>query len=122
MFCPECGSAALTPGGSFCGNCGTRLPFAFLATDGAAPAASANAVAAQPRPAAAPERRPRAESPRYVLAGVACAVAAGVVLALASAVVRGRADAFDAQAAADSKARHGPLETLMAVRHAKESK
>ena len=122
MFCPQCGSAALTPGGSFCGNCGTRLPFAFLATDGPAPAASANAVESRPPPPGAAERRQRADSPRYLVAGVACAVAAGVVLALASALVRGRTEAFDSHAAADSKARHGPLETLMAVRHAKDSK
>jgi len=30
MFCPQCG-AAPTPGGRFCGSCGTLLPFAPLA-------------------------------------------------------------------------------------------
>jgi len=116
MFCPQCG-AAHTPGGRFCGNCGTLLPFASLA------AVTVGGPSA-PDPASAPARHQDAASRRsslaFTLAVVACVVACGVVFTAATSLLRGVADRTDART---SSARdrdgpraesQGPMGTLLA--------
>jgi len=120
MFCPECG-AAHTPGGSFCGNCGTRHPFAAMAAAG--PDTRSRALA-PPAPAArggTPVERHASHwlpTPLYTIVGVICAVAVGVVFALLTEVLRGRTDVGAMVRASahpvDAKPRRGAMETLMA--------
>jgi hypothetical protein len=92
MFCSQCG-AAPTPGGRFCGNCGTLLPFAPLA------AVTVGGPLA-PDAAPAPSRQPdasRRSSLAFTLAVVACIVACGVVFTAVTSLLRGYAAPADAR-------------------------
>src|SRR4029079_696096 len=97
MFCPQCG-AAPTPGGRFCGNCGTLLPFASLAavTVGG-PSAPAPAGTPSPAPARRHETASRRSSLAFTLAVVACVVACGVVFTAVTSLLRSVADRADAR-------------------------
>jgi len=118
MFCPQCG-AAPTPGGRFCGSCGTLLPFAPLA---AVTVGGPSAPKPQPGPAPARphETASRRSSLAFTLAVVACVVACGVVFTAATSLLRGVADRADARttAARDREGARadpqGPMGTLLA--------
>jgi len=118
MFCPQCG-AAHTPGGSFCGNCGTRHPFAAMT------AAGPDTLSRQAMPAgrarAAQAERHAAHwlpTPLYTIVGVICAVGIGVIFALLTEFLRGHTDVGATVRASvhsvDAKPKRGAMETLMA--------
>jgi len=119
MFCPQCG-AAPTPGGRFCGNCGTLLPFASLAavTVGG-PSAPAPAGTPSPAPARRHETASRRSSLAFTLAVVACVVACGVVFTAATSLLRSVADRADARPTATRDREgaraepQGPMGTLL---------
>ncbi len=117
MFCPQCG-AGHTPGGSFCGNCGTRHPFAAMTAAGPATRSRQAASAARSGPPANRNPAPWPPTPVYTIVGVICAVAVGVVFALLTEFLRGHTDVGARVRASvhpvDAKQNRGAMETLMA--------
>jgi len=116
MFCPQCG-AGHTPGGSFCGNCGTRHPFAAVAGPG--PDTLSRQVASATR-SGTPAGRNAVPwpTPLYTIVGVICAIAVGLVFALLTEFLRGHTDVGAMARASvhpvDAKQKRGAMETLMA--------
>ena len=114
MFCPQCG-AAPTPGGRFCGNCGTLLPFASTAGVAAAGPSSSAGVPA-PQDAAGGDSR---SSLAFTLAVVVCVVALGIVVTAATSALRPHDGQGDDRAAPEDRTRtrtdaQGPMGALLA--------